>query len=192
MGTDTRAVYFRYEDYASFWRRLAVDLIDVTIVLAVCAVAALMILFIAPTSSSLNLVLAVSLLIFFLYFVLLKRSRFRTVGYRVGGVRIVGMDGSLPSIFALTLRCMFATLGPLNWFLDIGFLSGDPHRQSLRDKFALTYVVKLAAEPVGTAKLVHQHIEICGYNFLFREVRPDPDQASPAPKDTNQSVTDEH
>src|SRR5262249_37603414 len=80
------------------------------------------------------------------------------------------VDRRAPSLVSLTLRLMFMALGPLNYLLDIFFLSGDPHRQSLRDKFAQTYVVKKRAEPMGSAPIVYAYYEICGYNFLFREV----------------------
>jgi hypothetical protein len=71
----------------------------------------------------------------------------------------------------LILRLSFVLLGPLNWVLDLLWLSHDDHRQALRDKFARTYVIKAAAEPAGTGKTVVRYYEICGYNFLFREVQ---------------------
>jgi hypothetical protein len=58
----------------------------------------------------------------------------------------------------------------MNWLLDLFWLSGDPHRQALRDKFAQTYVVKRTAIPVGAGKLVFRFYEIFGCNFIFREV----------------------
>ena len=84
-------------------------------------------------------------------------------------VRIVGQDGGKPGISSLTLRLLFGVLGPLNW-LDLVWLSGDTHRQALRDKLAGTYVVRKDARPAGTGKIVYRHYEILFYNFLFREV----------------------
>jgi uncharacterized RDD family membrane protein YckC len=108
--------------------------------------------------------------ILFAYFVIFKRSRFGTVGYRVFKVRIVGLDGQPPSLGSLTLRWSFMALGPLNYLLDLLWLSSDPHRQAVRDKFAHTYVVKQGAEPAGTAKVIYRYYDILGYNFLFREI----------------------
>jgi uncharacterized RDD family membrane protein YckC len=157
-------VYFWPGDYAPLWKRFLVDIAD----MAVAGIAWLVVfLFALP---SLDLALAICAVLGFLYFVPLKRSRFRTLGYRLGGVRIVGLDGRPPGYFALTMRLVFALLGPLNWLMDLMFLSGDPHRQALRDKFAQTYVVRKDAEAAGQGKLVYRYYEILVYNFLFREV----------------------
>ncbi len=69
----------------------------------------------------------------------------------------------------MTLRLGFMTLGPLNYFIDLAFLSSDTHRQALRDKFAQTYVVRKRAQPVGTAVVLYRYYEICCYHFLVRE-----------------------
>jgi uncharacterized RDD family membrane protein YckC len=108
--------------------------------------------------------------VFFCYFVLLKASKIGTLGYRVGRVKIVGPDGRRPGLVPLTLRLMFMTLGPLNYVIDVVWLSSDSHRQALRDKFAQTWVVNRKAEVIGTGPLLCRYYEICGYNFLFREI----------------------
>ncbi|HEV3200656.1 MAG TPA: RDD family protein [Bryobacteraceae bacterium] len=165
----TDGVYFRREDYAPFWRRVLIDVVDFLIVGLVCLLAIAAWTALLPRGTN-NILLAGCAVFVFCYFVLLKRSKIGTVGYRIGGVRVVGLDGQPASIFALTVRLLFAPLGPGNWLFDLIWLSGDEHRQALRDKFTQTYVVKLQAEPAGRGKLVHHYYEICGYNFLFREV----------------------
>jgi hypothetical protein len=40
---------------------------------------------------------------------------------------------------------MFLFLGPFNYVADLIWLSGDPQRQALRDKFTQTYVVRKKA-----------------------------------------------
>jgi uncharacterized RDD family membrane protein YckC len=162
-------VYFRKEDYASFWLRLLIGLIDF-FVIGVFGLLALALLVTFPTRMTLNLTLASFTGLVFCYMVLLKRSSIRTIGYRIGRVRIVGQDGQTVSLSALTMRLLFAGLGPFNWFLDLIWLSGDRHRQSLGDKFAHTYVVRLKAQSAGTGKLIFRPYEICGWNFLFQEV----------------------
>ncbi len=158
--------YFRREDYATFWRRLLTDIIDGLIVAAICLLlAAVLWAFGQP-----RLFLWCWAAVFFCYFVLLKRSTFGTLGFRLAGVRIVGLDGQRPSVCSLSLRLMFMVLGPLNYLLDLFWLPSDQHRQALRDKFAQSYVVKRTAAPAGTAKVVHRYYEILGYNFLFREM----------------------
>jgi len=164
-------VYFRSEDYASFWLRLLIDVVDALAVGAVCFVLAI-VLWAAfpPTRLTLNLTLATLTAVVFLYLVVLKRSKIGTIGYRLGRVRIVGPDGQTASLSALTYRLMFAPLGPLNWFMDLLWVSGDAQRQSLRDKLAHTYVVKVKAQPVGTGKIVYRCYDIIGFNFMFQEI----------------------
>jgi hypothetical protein len=65
---------------------------------------------------------------------------------------------------------LFVLLGPLNWLIDLGWLSGDRHRQSLRDKFAQTYVIRQQTHPAGRGPIVFSHYDIFGFSFLFQEV----------------------
>ena len=108
----------------------------------------------------------------FVYLVLLKHSRFRTLGYLVGGIRIVSLQGQRPSIWSLTIRALFAFFGPLNMLIDIMWVTSDERRQALRDKFAHTYVIRDRAIPMGQGTIVYAPYTILGANFLFAEVRP--------------------
>jgi uncharacterized RDD family membrane protein YckC len=165
-------VYFRREDYASFWLRVLVDLIDFAVIGTAWAGLIVLSAVIDDsfTKTTFDLLLLALAAMAILYFVVLKRSRFRTLGYRVGRVRIVGLNGDTPSYFALLMRLMFATLGPFNWFLDLVWLSNDAHRQALRDKFANTYVIKAKAQPAGWGRIILRRYEILVINVLFREV----------------------
>jgi len=163
-------VYYRREDYASFWRRMAVDAIDFVVAGALAFLLMTGLWAVFPSLSAADGFMVGAAAAGFGYFVVLKRSRFRTLGYRLCGVRIVGLDGRTPGWGSLMYRVAFALLGPLNWVVDLLWLSGDVHRQSLRDKHAHTYVIKASAEPAGTGKVGFHYYEICGYNFLFREV----------------------
>jgi uncharacterized RDD family membrane protein YckC len=165
-----QGVYFRREDYAGFWRRLLIDLIDALVIGTVCLGPT--IAFDLPLMAStwiLNLFLAAGGIIVFCYFVVLKRSKIGTLGYLVCGVRVLGLDGRPATVRALTFRTLFAVLSPLSG-LDSIWIAGDPHRQALRDKFAQTYVVKRRAVPVGTGRVVLGYYEIWGHHFIFREV----------------------
>jgi len=164
-------VYFRRDDYASFWLRLLVDVIDFLIFGAVClALAVTVFVVFRHTRMILNLMLAACSTLAFCYFVVLKRSTVGTLGFRIGKVKVVGIDGRRADWFGLIVRLLFGVLGPLNWLMDLLWLSGDTHRQALRDKFTGTYVVKRLAEPAGTGKVVYRSYDIVGLNFVFREV----------------------
>jgi uncharacterized RDD family membrane protein YckC len=124
----------------------------------------------------------IALLIFaavwFVYFVLLKRSRIGTVGYALAGARIVNLRGERPGIAALTVRLLFVVAGPLNFLVDLLWISSDQNRQALRDKFAHTYVIRATAIPIGTGRVVYRTYTVFGATMLFQEVEPA--KASPA------------
>lgn len=169
MATLT-GVYFRREDYASFWIRAFVDVIDFSIFAVLAAGLAIAFMSILPPDEDrVDLILLASVVAGNLYFVVLKRSRFRTLGYRAGRVKIVGLDGQVPTYATLSLRSAFGLVGPLNW-LDSIWLFNDTHGQALRDKFAGTYVVKNDAQPAGEGRIVFRLYEIALYNCIFREV----------------------
>jgi hypothetical protein len=117
-----------------------------------------------------RLILPACCAIIFSYFVLLKRPKVGTLGYSVGGVRIVGMDCQRPGLLALTVRMLFMIFGPFNYLVDLAWMSGDQHRQDFRDKLADTYVVRRLAEPIGAGRVIHRYYLIVGYDFLFREI----------------------
>jgi uncharacterized RDD family membrane protein YckC len=165
-------VYFLREDYAPFWKRVLVDLLDLLVfgIIFILFALPLMLLSDEVTRRVFNMVTAMFAVTLVLYFVILKRSPFRTAGYRLFGVRIVGLDGNPPSYWALVVRLTFGFFGPLNWLLDLVWLSNDPHRQALRDKFANTYVVKAGAAPAGTGPITTKQYMILMFNLSFREV----------------------
>jgi uncharacterized RDD family membrane protein YckC len=181
VPAETEGVYFRREDYASFWRRAFVDGIDFAVAAIIALILVLVISAIFDMSDWMaELIMLTAFAITFGYFVVLKRSRFRTVGYRLGGVRVVGLDGLPPGWGTMILRALFIFPGPINWLLDLTWLSTDRHRQALRDKFTRTYVIRSGASPIGKGRLVYRYYEVCGWNLLIREVAVDEAQGAVA------------
>ena len=187
MGTiaqaaEPPAVCFAPDDYAGFWRRLAVETVDILVIAIVMVVIGASIELALPpdepTDDPTGLVLLAWIVAVYGYFVILKRSRFHTVGYRLFRVRIVDAHGRPPGLWMLSLRLLCAVAGPLNIVLDILWIPSDRHRQSLRDKIAHTYVVKAGARPAGPARRVFRSYYIMGMSFVFQELELDP--ASPA------------
>ena len=168
--TNSNGVYFKQEDYASFSRRVFIALVDILVLCAASFAFAILIdALLTPTVATGNLILSGIALIVFGYLALLKRSKIRTLGYRLAGVRIVGFDGEIASLSSLCLRVAFLPLGPNNWVFDL-IWSSAPHRQALRDKFAHTYVVKSGARPIGTGAILFNYYDVFCYNFLIQEV----------------------
>jgi uncharacterized RDD family membrane protein YckC len=172
-GRTCYGVYYSRDNYAGFWRRLAVDLIDFIFLFVVVVTIAIGAAIILPGGGQTmaNVIFWSSIALGFVYLVLFKRSPLRTLGYLLGGVRIVNLQGGRPSLWELTLRALFVFIGPLNMLLDLVWITGDEHRQALRDKWAHTYVIRNRAVPAGQGTVMWIRYTILGANFLFQEVR---------------------
>src|ERR1700724_1668430 len=95
----THGRYFRREDYAGFWLRLGIDIIDLFVVGVLNIALAIVLWLTFPEGTNpIGVFLGSCVVVAFGYFVLLKRSKFSTVGYRIAGVRIVGLDGRPASL----------------------------------------------------------------------------------------------
>ena len=175
MGADAAkptGVYYHPKDYLGVGRRLLIDLIDVPVALALSALVVGAAWTAVPAlEDSPAIVLLLCGFVWFSYFVLLKRSRFRTLGYKALGAQIVNLAGGRPSVLSLLGRLFFSFVGPLNFLIDLFWLTGDPNRQAIRDKFAGTYVVKRHATPAGAGVIVLRTYMFWGMTFLFREVK---------------------
>jgi uncharacterized RDD family membrane protein YckC len=164
-------VYFTRGDYAGFWRRLLIDAVDFPVVVLLSALA-----FVAVAAVGLRpgdvpgLGLLLLSVVWFGYFVILKGSRYRTLGYVIAKARIVNLRGHRPGLGSLTLRLVFVIGGPMNGIFDLFWMAGDPDSQALRDKFASTYVVLQHAVPAGTGAIRFRTYTFWGMTFLFREV----------------------
>jgi uncharacterized RDD family membrane protein YckC len=165
-------VYYRREDYLGVARRFLIDLVDfpVALFLSLSVIGAVW-TFVADLEDWGVVLLLLCGAVWFGYFVLLKGSRFRTLGYVIAGAQIVNLKGERPSFLSLTGRLLFALAGPLNFFFDILWLTGDADRQAFRDKFASTYVVRRNARPAGVGTIVFRTYMFSGMTFLFKEVR---------------------
>ena len=80
----------------------------------------------------------------YFYLVVAKRSRLRTIGYRLFGLKVVDLNGKTPSLLKMSFRFILLVFGPFHLLIDLFWLGGDDNKQTLRDKFAGTYVIKLA------------------------------------------------
>lgn len=170
-------VFYAVHDYAGILRRLAIVVVDfVILVLAYFLMAV-----VAAFSDFVNQhMLVLYLALCYLYLVVLKTTRWGTVGYLVTGVRLVDLRGNQLRLWRATFRFLFFVFGPLNVLFDIIWLGGDPHRQSIRDKFAGTYVIRKRAAPAGQGAIRHMIYFMFGSTFMFQEVeRRIPEAADP-------------
>lgn len=166
-------VYYRRQDYAGFWRRLLVSTIDALVALA-GLLALLLIGNAVMPASGMPVAFFSWLILSYLYFVVCKRSRARTVGYRLGRVRIVGIRGDSPSSWLVTFRLLLALMGAYSYpfaLFDLLWITGDDHRQALRDKLTHTYVIRASAQPAGRGPIVYDVYHALAWIVLLPEVK---------------------
>jgi len=101
-------VYYETSDYAGIVRRIVIMIID-SIFLGI-------IFDISYSAAQLVNVMDGHVILGFLaltyiYLVLLKRSKYRTIAYRIVDAKIVDLKGNMPSIWKMTLRYLLLLEG---------------------------------------------------------------------------------
>lgn len=165
-------VIFDKEEYAGFIKRVVIAVVDLIFILVVLA-AVLFISnnFISNKESFLNFNFVFFIFFSIWYLALVKRSKIRTIGYILTGVKIVNLKGEKPSIFKMILRASLLVLGPFELIVDIIWLTSEATKQTLRDKYVGTYVVNLNANPIGKGKLQNVTLGVMGWNLMYKEVK---------------------
>jgi uncharacterized RDD family membrane protein YckC len=160
-------VFYDVHDYAGILRRLAIVVVDFVILV----LAYLLMAVVAAFSDFVNQhMLVLYLALCYPYLAVLKTTRWGTVGYLVTGVRLVDLRGNRVRLWRATFRFLFLVFGPLNLLFDIIWLGGDPNRQSIRDKFAATYVIRKRAAPAGQGAIRYMTFFMGGSTLMFQEV----------------------
>ncbi len=164
-------VYYEKDEYAGFLKRIVIAVIDIVIILLFSAVCLFVSnYFIYSENGYFNFNFFFILFLSILYLAILKRSKYRTVGYILTGVKIVDLKGKQPSIFRMILRVFLLLIGPMELVIDIIWLTSETTRQTLRDKYVGTYVVNQRAVPVGKGKLQRVTVGVMGCNLMCKEV----------------------
>lgn len=148
-SSETIGVFYNSGEYVGFWRRLAIDVIDLTVV-AIATFATMAALGLRESAWARDGVL----LVFGLGYFVLVKSHTRTIGYRLCRAQLVRLTGEPPTVWCLLFRFMFWFAGPVNPLLDLMCIPSDAAKQSLRDKLTRTYVVNVHARPAGSGRLV--------------------------------------
>ena len=162
-------VYFAPTDYIGAGRRLLILCVDtVTLCMLGWGLSAVWFDLLGISDGFIcALVVAV-----WLYLVPLKRSSWRTVGYRVAGAKLVNLRGERPALWLLTLRSMLwlFCIAPGNFLFELLWCGVDGDRQSIRDRIANTCLVKNNAMPVGTGEIHLAHYFAFGYLLAYSHV----------------------
>ena len=164
-------VYYAKPDYAGFWLRVLAWCIDIMIILLILWSYFLVFNYYSQWSESeFKILFWLSLVTCHIYLVVIKNTKISTVGFWLTNIRVVDLHGNKPSFLKMTFRFLLLSIGPFELVTDLLWLTGEETKQTLRDKFVGTYVVKKSAFPCGTAKIVQKRLCFLGWNLLFSEV----------------------
>ena len=164
LGT---GLYYAEHDYIGLGKRLLIWAVDFCVLAAGLGIKNLLSHSLPPGDAS-NMVLSLGLSVFaYVYLTVIKASRFRTLGYRLLGAKVVTFRGERPSMFRMTLRL---GLWILFSYRDLIWIGIDQDRQSLRDRFARTCVIKENANSVGEAPIHLAYYQAFCYSLMLPTV----------------------
>lgn len=151
---ETPPVYESPIEYAGFWRRVAASFFDNAVTTFVgLGLGIILVIFNIPIPQIISNI--VPLLIFWLYFSLMESSdKQATVGKRILGIQVAGIDGNKISFLRATGRTFAKILSVIT--LGIGFLmvAFTKKKQGLHDMVSETVVVKRGESHVWKAVLI--------------------------------------
>lgn len=154
-------VYFENKDYASLSRRLFAILIDAA-VLWVAAIILWQAIVYLPwmlewpgynVESAERYFWIVMIASVWFYLTVCKASSFRTLGFRLMGLQIITLKGTRVPWYQMTFRLLLWSVGPFNLILDACWIYADDARQTCRDCYSGTLVVRNNATESGQATL---------------------------------------
>ena len=148
-------------DYAGFFRRLLIIGIDLAVL--GCAWGLLSVFGMSPSVFYGGAGLS------WAYLTLLE-ARAGTLGFWLTRTRIITLEGKRPSVLRMTFRLLLWIFGPIHAFVDFFWLGGDAYKQTLRDKFAGTLVVRKSATPVGRGDIRLNRYQFLMFSLVFYEV----------------------
>ena len=166
-ATEGKGVVFQPGDHAGVVRRLIASAIDGLVLFVGWVVLVSLWISMAGVPGITPWTLGPAwMLTAFAYVVLLKRSRLRTLGYRLAGLRVVDLRGGCPGLLPMTIRGGLYLLGVAPLDVLSLFLGGRPRRK-LTDRVAGTWVVRAEARPVGHSNLVTAYVGIFGHFWVI-------------------------
>ena len=173
-----QGVYYAADDYIGIGRRIVILFVDALVLAMLLGILVVAWIVIRGWPPILLTILIFS--VAWLYVVFFKQSPRRTVGLWLTGCRVVNLQGNKPSLYALTVRSLLWMFGPFNLLFDILWCGLDDDKQTLRDRFAETCLIKDSATPIGTGEIHLTYFDIGTFNLAYpRVVHPKPKSEKP-------------
>ena len=146
-------VFYHKDDYASFTRRVVAGIIDIYVIIVLSTLFLIFTRFLNDQISlKSNYIFLIDMA--FIYLTFLKRSKFRTIGYYITGIKIVDLSGCKPSLYNMFLRVIVLIIGTYDYSKSIELVKTELTKQTLRDKYLGNYVIKADAKPIGSGPII--------------------------------------
>ena len=169
--TARNCVYYKKQDYASIWKRIFAWVIDLSVIsFFIGGYWYGNFYFINDSMLAVTISFWGSVLIAYVYLAILKPSKLRTLGFRVADIKIVDLYGKKPSWSTMLVRFLLLAIGPFTLIIDILWLTGETTKQTLRDKYVGTYVVRNSSEPYGTGISRNVELDFLGWHLIYKEI----------------------
>lgn len=167
-------VYFASDDYVGLGPRIIAFIVDSFVLIAMLWILALV--WVNTIGEYSRVFYLIGIAVLWGYLVPLKRTDFRTLGYRVVGCKLITLQGKRPSNLMLTFRTMLWMFGPCNFLIDLIWCGIDDDRQTMRDRYSHMCLVRNTAEPLGDGEIHLAYFNAFGYNLMYpRVVHPKTD-----------------
>lgn len=170
---------YRREDYVGTIRHLVIIAVDLAVIVFVVLPLGMIPAVVADSMSiRSDLFLFCPLLLTWLYLTVLKPSRIRSLGYWVTGSKIVTIYGEKPSTIRMTIRLaatiLWIAVPPSGmFFVDLMWPTVDEERQTLRDLYCGTRIIRNRATPVAQGKIVYSFYTAMNYSLMYASVQKD-------------------
>ena len=162
-------VYYKTDSYAGFWTRILAWTIDIFFLLFLFVLSIVSSVYL-PNNQEINIYFLLWIVFCFFYLTVIKTTENSTLGFYITKLKLVNLSGQKPSFLTMTLRFLLLSMGPFELPIDLIWLTGEETKQTLRDKFAETYVIKKSSLPIGEAPIVSTRLCVNGWHLLFMEV----------------------
>jgi uncharacterized RDD family membrane protein YckC len=158
-------VFFPREDCRGIRARIVILIVDMIVLVGLCI--ALGFLYPVVDSASEITCTLLCLVTVWVYLAVLRQSAIRTPGFWLTKSQIVTLKGERPSILRMTYRLLLCLVSPFNVVFDLAWSGIDIDRQSLRDRFAGTLLIRHRAKPIGSGEVHTDLYFLSGFTILF-------------------------
>jgi len=175
MKKNKTGIVFEENDYAGFLSRILIMIIDLFFIYLVFEAGNYADSFLYQNYHIYSPIpyFYMPAIISYLYLTVIKASKYGTIGQKLTNTKILHISGKKPTIFNITYRLLFWIGGPFNFLFDLGWITLNKEKRTLRDSICNTIIVKKNAKPVlNDAQIRSVRAMVFGFHFLYDTAKP--------------------